>query len=44
VPIDDLKRAAKTPETETDDARTGDMRLVKYLPGETFDTGEPVKS
>jgi sulfopropanediol 3-dehydrogenase len=25
-------------------ARTGDQRLAKYFPGETFDTGEPVTS
>ena len=25
-------------------ARTGDQRLAKYFPGETFDTGEPVNS
>jgi sulfopropanediol 3-dehydrogenase len=25
-------------------ARTGDMRLAKYFPGETFDKGEPVKA
>ena len=25
-------------------ARTGDMRLAKYFPGETFDKGDPVKA
>ena len=25
-------------------ARTGDMRLAKYFPGEAFDKGDPVKA
>jgi sulfopropanediol 3-dehydrogenase len=25
-------------------ARTADVRLARYLPGETFDVGEPVPS